>query len=138
MPEKLPIVHLPERLEPLGLTLTLNFEDVFDLQFVEGVSRAVGVLHILLEDLKFFSGLVKYLQNRNRLYYYSNHGNQTSCFTSFDKHQIVHFNFWLNLETGKGKKKKIRHLWKTYSEKEEGTAEKSDSLPTLISVFSFS
>ena len=75
MPEKLPIVHLPERLEPLGLTLTLNFEDVFDLQFVEGVSRAVGVLHILLEDLKFFSGLVKYLQNRNRLYYNSNHGN---------------------------------------------------------------
>ena len=69
MPEKLPIVHLPERLEPLGLTLTLNFEDVFDLQFVEGVSRAVGVLHILLEDLELFSGLVKYLQNRNRLYY---------------------------------------------------------------------
>ena len=75
VPEKLPIVHLPERLEPLGLTLTLNFEDVFDLQFVEGVSRAVGVLHILLEDLELFSGLVKYLQNRNRLYYNSNHGN---------------------------------------------------------------
>ena len=88
MPEKLPIVHLPERLEPLGLTLTLNFEDVFDLQFVEGVSRAVGVLHILLEDLELFSGLVKYLQNRNRLNNYSNHGNQTLYFTSFDKHQI--------------------------------------------------
>ena len=92
MPEKLPIVHLPERLEPLGLTLTLNFEDVFDLQFVEGVSRAVGVLHILLEDLELFSGLVKYLQNRNRLYYYSNHGNHgnQTYLTSFDQIRKKH------------------------------------------------
>ena len=75
MPKKLPIVHLPERLESLGLTLTLNFENVFDLQFVEGVSRPVGVLHILLEDLELFSGLVKYLQNRNRLFCHGDHGN---------------------------------------------------------------
>ena len=95
MPEKLPIVHLPERLEPLGLTLSLNFEDVFDLQFVEGVSRAVGVLHILLEDLELFSGLVKYLQNRKRLNYYSNHGNhgnQTVISTKFEKN-ICPFHF---------------------------------------------